>query len=144
MLDTRGILHHSFVIKKAYDSLWDGICAKFALTRAEIDVIAFLAHNPDFDTASDIVDYRMIAKSHVSKAVDSLMERRFVTRTQDEHDRRCIHLALTEAAREAVSAILTRQEEFTRALEEGFTQEELDRFGSMAERIAENAEKTLE
>lgn len=144
MFDTRGILHNSFVIKKAYDSLWDSVCETFGLTRAEIDVIAFLAHNPDFDTARDIVDYRMIAKSHVSKAVDSLMDRGYVTRTQDEHDRRCIHLTLTEQASEAVHAILTRQEEFARALEEGFTQEEMEQFSAIAERIAKNAEKVME
>ena len=144
MFDTRGILHNSFVIKKAYDSLWDGISSAFDLTRAEIDVMAFLAHNPDFDTATAIVDYRMIAKSHVSKAVDSLMARGFVTRTQDEHDRRCIHLALTEQAAEAVGAILSRQEEFARALEEGFTQEEMAQFYAIAERIAKNAEKMME
>ena len=71
---TGQILHSSYAIKKAYDGLWDKIQETYALTRVEIDVLSFLANNPDCDTASCIVEYRKIAKSHVSGAVESLLE----------------------------------------------------------------------
>ena len=57
MSETREILHNAFVLKKAYDSIWDDISEKFDLTRAEIDVIAFLTNNPKLDTASSVVEY---------------------------------------------------------------------------------------
>lgn len=67
------------------------------MTRAEIDVIAFLTANPEMNTAHKIVEYRMIAKSHVSKAVESLLLRGLLTREKEPNDRRCMHLILTES-----------------------------------------------
>ena len=109
MSETREILHNAFVLKKAYDSIWDDISEKFDLTRAEIDVIAFLANNPKLDTASSVVEYRMIAKSHVSKAVEHLISRGFVVGNKDSKDRRQVHLVLTDEAKEAVREIAARQ-----------------------------------
>ncbi|MBQ8368592.1 MAG: MarR family transcriptional regulator [Clostridia bacterium] len=138
------ILHSVFVIKKAYDAMWDEIQEKYSLTRAEIDVIAFLSNNPDCDTASSIVEFRKIAKSHVSKAVDSLMERNWITRAQDQKDRRCIHLKLTDEAECAAHEILARQREFSGAIREGITEEELAVYAQMIEKITENARKMTE
>ncbi len=143
MYSTKGILHNSFVVKKVYDTLWDGIMEQFRLTRAEIDVLAFIAINPELNTAHDIVEYRMIAKSHVSKAVDNLIERGFLTREQDKKDRRCMHLTLTDAAEEIVSAIQAKQQEFAKKLTEGFTEDELLFLSKMTTRIADNASKLL-
>ena len=143
MYSTKGILHNSFVVKKAYDSLWDGIMEQFQLTRAEVDVLAFIAGNPELNTAHDIVEYRMIAKSHVSKAVDNLLERGFLIREKDKKDRRCMHLLLQDAADEIVSAIQTRQQEFAENLVKGFTEDELLFFSKMTARIADNASKLL-
>lgn len=141
---TTQILHSAFVIKKAYDGLWDRIQEKYSLTRVEIDVIAFLIHHPDCDTASSIVEFRRIAKSHVSKAVEALMERGWLTREQDQKDRRCIHLKLTENAETAVDEITARQKEFSGALREGITEEELAVFGTMLDKLTENARRLTE
>ena len=43
MYSSKGILHNSFVVKKAYNALWDDLMAQFDLTRVEIDVLAFIA-----------------------------------------------------------------------------------------------------
>lgn len=139
----KGILHNAFVMKKAYDTLWDEIMDRYELTRAEIDVIAFLAVNPEKNTAHEIVEYRMIAKSHVSKAVDSLLARGLLTREKDQNDRRCMHLTLTEPAAEIVREIEAKQNEFSAKLIEGLTETELTAFTKMTARIAENAEKMI-
>jgi len=125
MYSEKGILHNSFVIKKAYDTLWDDIMEQFCLTRAEIDVLAFLSDNPEKNTAHDIVEYRLIAKSHVSKAVDNLLERGFLVREQDTLDRRRMHLLPTRAAEDIITAIRSRRLEFTQKLTTGFTEDEL-------------------
>lgn len=143
MFDTKEILHNAFAVKKAYDSVWEPVMSRFSLTRVEIDVIAFLRTNPELDTSRCIVDYRMIAKSHVSKAVDSLMERGFITRTQDSDDKRLIHLRLTQKADEAADEIGKVQEEFAGSLSDGITEEERERFLAIASKIAANAEKMI-
>ena len=142
MSETREILHNAFVLKKAYDSIWDDISEKFALTRAEIDVIAFLANNPKLDTASSVVEYRMMAKSHVSKAVEHLISRGFVVGNKDSKDRRQVHLVLTDEAKEAVHEIAARQKEFVRRVNDGITDEEFKMFKKISEKIIKNIEAT--
>lgn len=144
MSGKREILHNAFVIKKAYDSMWDDISAKYDLTRAEIDVIAFLANNPELDTASCIVDYRMIAKSHVSKAVEQLIKRGFLIGTKDEKDRRQIHLKLTENINEAVEDIRKRQLEFVEKLNKGIDEEERRIFDKIFQKITENVRSLMQ
>lgn len=143
MCSTKEILHNSFVLKKAYDAIWDDAAEKYSLTRAEIDVLSFLAGSTDLDTARDIVEYRQIAKSHVSKAVENLTNRGYIRGEHDANDRRIIHLCLTDDAGDAVRDIQSAQCAFAKALLEGCTQEELALFAKVAGRIAENAEKML-
>ena len=51
--------------QKGYARLLEPICKKWDLTRNELDVMLFLANNPDYDRAADIVTNRGLAKSHV-------------------------------------------------------------------------------
>lgn len=143
MYSEKGILHNSYVVKKAYDILWDDLMDQFRLTRAEIDVLAFLSLHPEKNTAHDIVEYRMIAKSHVSKAVDHLLERGLLTREKDKFDRRCVHLSLTGNAEHIVSEIQIKQAEFRKKLTEGFTDDELLFFSKIISRFADNASAML-
>ena len=69
--------------QKGYARLLEPICKKWELTRNELDVMLFLANNPDYDRAVDIVNHRGLAKSHVSMSVTSL-ENRGLSFTWDE------------------------------------------------------------
>ena len=69
--------------QKGYARLLEPICKKWNLTRNELDVILFLANNPDYDRAVDIVNHRGLSKSHVSLSINSL-ESRGLTLTWDE------------------------------------------------------------
>ena len=48
------------------------VCEAHGLTRMEFDILLFLANNPAYDTAADIVRIRMLTKSHVSGALKRL------------------------------------------------------------------------
>ena len=54
---------------KLYTRMELEVCARHGLTRLETDILLFLANNPAYDTAKDIVEVRMIAKSHVSASI---------------------------------------------------------------------------
>ena len=82
--------------QKGYARLLEPICKKWDLTRNELDVMLFLANNPDFDRAVDIVNHRGLAKSHVSMSVTNLESRGLLERISDPADRRTVHLKLTE------------------------------------------------
>ena len=83
---------------KRYKNMEVEVCARHGITRMEADILLFLANNPAYDTAKDIVAVRMIAKSHVSASVESLIAKGLITGTPDAQDKRRIHLRPLPAA----------------------------------------------
>ncbi|MFQ9564401.1 MAG: hypothetical protein ACLR0A_19570, partial [Faecalibacillus intestinalis] len=49
-----------YIIKK-YNSLFDELLKEYQMTQVEIDVLAFLANNPEYNHAQDIVNVRGIS-----------------------------------------------------------------------------------
>ena len=85
-------------IRKLYCSLFTPLLERRGLTQLEMDILLFLANNPEYDTARDIVEKRHLAKSHVSVGVDALAGRGLLERQLREGNRKTIHLRLTEKA----------------------------------------------
>ncbi len=126
--------------QKIYISMLDPVCRQFNLTRNELDVILFLANNPGFDRATDIVSIRKIAKSHVSLSVGNLEGRGLLRREYEKGDRRAAHLKLTEEARPIVRAGHHFQKIFFTGMFEGLTRRELEQWGLVLEKICKNIE----
>lgn len=126
--------------KKQYAAWMEPLCRQYGLTRNELDVILFLANNPGFDRAADIVSIRQMAKSHVSLSVNNLEQRGFLTREFETTDRRVAHLTLTEAALPIAGEGQEIQQRFFRKIFAGLTQEELILFGTIQEKICRNIE----
>ena len=124
--------------QKGYARLLEPICKKWDLTRNELDVILFLANNPEYDRAVDIVNNRGLAKSHVSMSVTSLESRGLLERIPDPTDRRTVHLRLTEKAKEVTEVGVRVQKQFMDYLHQGVTQEQLEMMRLFAERVYEN------
>lgn len=124
--------------KKSYGRAMEPVCRKWDLTRNELDVLLFLANNPEYDRAADIVERRGIAKSHVSLAVQSLTARELLEQRFDHHDRRCLRLRLTEQglliAREGQAV----QREYFTKIFAGLTREDVDLWESIMERVCQN------
>ena len=64
-------------MKRLYEKQFEEVCRRYKITQNEADIIAFLANNPDYDTAKDIVEMRMIVKSYISKSVENLIKKGF-------------------------------------------------------------------
>ena len=124
--------------QKGYARLLEPICKKWDLTRNELDVILFLANNPEFDRAVDIVNHRGLAKSHVSMSVANLESRGLLDRIADPSDRRTVHLKLTEKAKEITDVGCRVQKQFMDYLHQGVTEEQLELMRLFAERVYEN------
>ena len=123
--------------QKGYARLLEPICKKWDLTRNELDVILFLANNPDYDRAVDIVNHRGLAKSHVSMSVTNLERLGLVEKVPDPTDRRTIHLKLTEKAKEITECGCRVQQQFMDYLHQGVTQEQMEMMRLFAERVEE-------
>ena len=124
--------------QKGYARLLEPICKKWDLTRNELDVILFLANNPEFDRAVDIVNHRGLAKSHVSMSVANLESRGLLDRIADPSDRRTVHLKLTEKAKEITDVGCRVQKQFMDYLHQGITQEQIDLMVDFARKVNEN------
>ena len=108
----------------------------------EATIISFLFNHPGRDTAADIVELRMLSKSNVSQAVESLIQKSLLQRRQDTADRRRIHLLLTAEAAPITAEIEKVRASFHKKIFRGFTEEEQRLFTAFNERIAENTKCT--
>ena len=63
---------HQNAVKTLYSKCVGEICVWHGITRMELDILLFLANNPCFDTATEIVEIRYLSKSQVSSSVKLL------------------------------------------------------------------------
>ena len=124
--------------QKGYARLLDPICKQWNLTRNELDVLLFLANNPELDRAVDIVTNRGMSKSHVSLSIANLENRGLLARREDPADRRVVHLILTEASREITDKGQTAQKLFFSYIHQGVTQEQIALMVDFAKKVSEN------
>ena len=133
--------------QKGYARLLDPICKRYDLTRNELDVLLFLANNPQYDRAVDIVNNRGLSKSHVSLSISSLEEKGLLLRLNDPADKRTVHLKLTERAETVVEAGRMAQKRFFSYLHQGVTQEQIQlmvEFGKKVNENIKNIEEVIE
>ena len=124
--------------QKGYARLLDPICRKWDVTRNELDVMLFLANNPELNRAVDIVQHRGLSKSHVSMSIANLEKRGFLLRREDASDRRTVHLSLTEAAKPIVEKGQHSQRLFFSYLHKGVSREQIELMVDFAQRVSEN------
>lgn len=130
-------------IRKLYCSLFTPVLERRGLTQLEMDILLFLANNPEYDTARDIVETRHLAKSHVSVGIDALAGRGLLARQMREGNRKTIHLILTEEAAPVVEEGRAVQRQYGELLLAGFTEEERGELFRMLDQIGENVDAAL-
>ena len=86
----------------AYNAVCKPLCRELNIPQTAFDILMFLANNPDYSTAGDIVNVRKIKANLVSVNVEKLAKDGYIERTNIEGDRRKIRLSLTEKAQPIV------------------------------------------
>ncbi len=137
----RPTLEAAFKLSKVYETHCQRATQPYSLTQNESDVLLFLANNPTYDTAMDVVRYRAISRSLVSKSVKSLLARGYLSYEKDEKDRRSTHLRILPVALPAVKALQKAQEAFGRLLTENLTPQELAAFIATSKKLSTLLEK---
>ena len=64
----------------AYAALCKPLCQKLHLTQTAFDILMFLANNPGYQTASDVVEMRKLKANLVSVNVDRLVQEGYLVR----------------------------------------------------------------
>lgn len=123
---------------KRYKNMEVEVCARHSITRMEADILLFLANNPAYDTAKDIVAVRMIAKSHVSASVESLIAKGLIAGTPDAQDKRRIHLRPLPAAEPILADAHAMQHAFFERMFHGLSEAECAEFKRLFLHISKN------
>ncbi|WP_416327301.1 MarR family winged helix-turn-helix transcriptional regulator [[Eubacterium] hominis] len=129
---------HISLIKRLYDQCMEPVLQQYGIKRMELDILLFLANNPQFDTASDIIHCRGLSKSHVSTSIQHLIDRDFLSSWKHEDDKKKIHLQVKPAADVIIEAGRIAQSTFFQTLVKDFTKEEVAMLSCLFEKMETN------
>ena len=91
-------IEFSIKTSQAYNAVCKPLCQELGLSQTALDILLFLANNPDYKTARDIVEVRHIKANLVSMNVDKLVQEGLLERRAVPGDRRKTELLCTEKA----------------------------------------------
>ena len=100
----------------AYNAALKPLCKELHLPQTAMDILLFLANNPEYRTASDIVEIRKLKANLVSVNVDRLVREGYLRRQAVEGDRRKTELLCTEKAQPVILRGREVQEAFQERL----------------------------
>lgn len=128
---------------KLYETMLESGCTEHKLSLLEKSIISFLYNNPQKNTASDIVEYRMISKANVSQGVDGLIRKGLLRREEDTKDRRRTNLYLLPKAEPITKEIEEIRHGFFHQLFSDFTENEKQTYFRLNEMLMQNMQKGL-
>ena len=129
---------HQNAIKSLYAKCVSSVCRKHGITRIELDILLFLANNPCFDTAADIVEIRYLAKSQVSSAIKHMEACGYLRKEYRENNHKTAHLHICDIAGDIVADGQRAQDRFFEIMTEGIPQGEIDSMRPCEDRIYDN------
>ncbi len=104
----------------------------------ELDILLFLANNPCFDTASDIIEVRYLSKSQVSSSIKLLEQCGYIRKEHLKCNRKTAHLRICKGAMDIIHDGQAAQEEFISIMLDSFSREEIDSMKKQNDRILRN------
>ena len=128
----------------AYSKACKPLCQQLHLPQTAFDILMFLANNPSYKTARDIVEVRHIKANLVSVNVDRLVQEGYLRREAVENDRRKTCLLCTEKAAPVIEQGHKMQEAFMRRLVEGVDEAQLRAFEATMAAMDKNLDAILE
>ena len=125
----------------AYAALCKPLCQKLHLPQTAFDILMFLANNPGYQTASDVVEVRKLKANLVSVNVDRLVQEGYLVREADPGDRRRCRLVCTDKAAPIVARGQALQEQFAAQMSAGLAPEALETFQQCLTAFAQNLDR---
>ena len=133
------ILTDARTLADAYAAMLQPLCRQWQLPRAAVDILLFLANNPDSNTATDIVKQRGIKSNLVSMHVERLVNDGYLLRDSIPGDRRKVQLQCTELAQPVIAQGKAIQARFFAALTANIDAQSMQIFQTVQRKITQNA-----
>lgn len=127
----------------AYKAAQKKVCKAWNVPEVSLDILLFLANNPEYTTARDIVEVRSIKANLVSQHVDRMVREGYLCRKEVQGDRRKRDLSLTEKAMPIIEAGRRMQTDFFETLFYGVSEGEKRAFFETMDIMSRNMDKIL-
>ena len=137
------LVNHYSNGEKLYEKVVSEVYKKYNLTYMEFNIIIFLYNNPEYDTATEIIKYRHLAKSHVSTSIKSCSDKKLLTTNFKNDDKKTIHLKLTDEGLKIAKEGYKFQQKFMEMITKNFSDDEKKLLKNFVERVDENVNKYL-
>ncbi|MCR4725404.1 MAG: MarR family transcriptional regulator [Clostridia bacterium] len=137
------IIDFTASFSELYERRMAPVSSSFHLTAIELSILLFLANNPNYDTAKDIVDKRHLTKSHVSISLRDLEERGLIRKERRNGDNRKVHLVLLSSSDDIIREGQKAQSAFLSAVTTGLSASDMEQFQSYIDRMNENVLASL-
>ena len=125
----------------AYAALCKPLCQKLHLPQTAFDILMFLANNPGYQTASDVVEVRKLKANLVSVNIDRLVQEGYLVREADPGDRRRCRLVCTDKAAPIIARGQALQEQFAAQMSAGLAPDALETFQQCLTAFAQNLDR---
>ena len=130
-------------ISLAYNKTCKELCHELNLPQTALDILMFLANNPQYRTARDIVEVRKIKANLVSVHVDRLVKEGYLERRAVEGDRRKTEVICTQKAQPVIEKGGQLQEAFKEQLFSGMDKKMQRQMEEMVRRMEQNLDEIL-
>lgn len=132
-------------LKKLLEKKSLPIMQKYDLRKVELDILSFFSiREREGDTAKDIMLTKHISKAHVSKSVDNLKQRGYISLEEDEKDHRRVHISLTEEGDRVLQEFMEVRNVCKKILFCNITDDEMRILIQIMERMQQNVKEHLE
>ena len=137
----RTIFSHANKMTQAYHIMLAPLCKETGLPPMALDILLFLANDPEHNTAKDICRMRGHKSGIVSVHVERLVNDGLLERQEMPGDRRQTRLVCTEKAQDIITRGRDIQWQFGLRLMEGISKEDHETMHRCFERIDVNLDE---
>ena len=85
----------------------------------------------------------MVAKSHISKSVDSLVNKNLIKRVPDKENKKIIHLIINDDAKEIINELNKKEEDMIELALRGIPEENIKILEETLEKIKDNIKEII-
>ena len=128
---------------QAYCIRCKSLCRELHMPQTAFDILMFLANNPDYNTAKDIVELRGIKANLVSVNVERLVNEGYLDRRDFPGDRRKTVLVCTPRSQPLIQRGERLQEEFFQDIFRDVDEASRENFHRVMEQVDRNLNKIM-
>ncbi len=129
--------------QKLYNRKIEELRKTYNLRKVDVDILYFLFKSGEHNTSKDICDLNLFNKGHISQSVGRMVRQQVIYIVQDQEDRRCMHIMLTDRAVEIVEKITALREQMYNIILKGVTDEERHVLLQVSRKVNANVKDAL-